>query len=90
MPVVLCNDCNHKFSDANHWHQQAKRTIRTKIKQHPIERKAKNVIFFLGDGMSIPTVSSARVYKGQLENLTYGEEAALSFDRFPYTGVSKV
>lgn len=78
------------FTDATHWHKQAKRIIKTKIRQHPIEQKAKNVIFFLGDGMSIPTVTSARIFKGQLENLTYGEEAALSFDQFPFTGVSKV
>ncbi|OXA56862.1 Membrane-bound alkaline phosphatase [Folsomia candida] len=79
----------NSYEDATHWHKQAKRIIKTKIRQHPIEQKAKNVIFFLGDGMSIPTVTSARIFKGQLENLTYGEEAALSFDQFPFTGVSK-
>lgn len=44
---------------------------------------AKNVILFLGDGMSVPTVSAARMYLG-------GEEKQLSFDQFPWTGLSKV
>ncbi|CAH1108440.1 unnamed protein product [Psylliodes chrysocephalus] len=43
---------------------------------------AKNVILFLGDGMSIPTVAATRMYIG-------GEEELLSFDKFPYTGLSK-
>lgn len=51
--------------------------------------KAKNVIMFLGDGMSIATVTAARIYKGQLENMT-GEEQRLSWEMFPYTGLSKV
>lgn len=51
--------------------------------------KAKNVIMFLGDGMSIATVTAARIYKGQLENMT-GEEQRLSWEKFPYTGLSKV
>ncbi|ERL84010.1 hypothetical protein D910_01329 [Dendroctonus ponderosae] len=43
---------------------------------------AKNVILFLGDGMSIPTIAATRVYLG-------GEEKSLSFEQFPYTGLSK-
>lgn len=44
---------------------------------------AKNVILFLGDGMSIPTIAATRVYLG-------GEEMSLSFEQFPYAGLSKV
>lgn len=44
---------------------------------------AKNVIMFLGDGMSIPTITAGRVYLG-------GEEKQFSFEKFPYTGLSKV
>lgn len=50
---------------------------------------AKNVIFFLGDGMSITTLTSARIYMGQLANKT-GENEMLSFEKFPFTGLSKV
>lgn len=44
---------------------------------------AKNVIMFLGDGMSIPTITAGRVYLG-------GEEKQFSFETFPYIGLSKV
>lgn len=55
----------------------------------PIEGVAKNVILFLGDGMSIPTLTAARIYLGQINNLS-GENSHLSFEKFPYTGLSKV
>lgn len=44
---------------------------------------AKNVIMFLGDGMSIPTITAGRVYLG-------GEEKQFTFEKFPYIGLSKV
>lgn len=50
---------------------------------------AKNVIFFLGDGMSVPTVVAARTLMGQLEGKS-GEESQLSFEKFPFVGLSKV
>lgn len=43
---------------------------------------AKNVIFFIGDGMSIPTLAAARNYLG-------GEEVKLAFEQFPYVGLSR-
>jgi alkaline phosphatase len=50
--------------------------------------KAKNIILFVGDGMSLTTVSAARIYEGQQRQQT-GEENQLSFERFPYTAFSK-
>ncbi|XP_042237829.1 alkaline phosphatase-like [Homarus americanus] len=49
---------------------------------------AKNVIMFLGDGMSVPTITAARIYKGQKENRG-GEEGSLTFETFPHVGLSK-
>lgn len=43
----------------------------------------------MGDGMSLPTVVAARMYLGQLQGHT-GEDAHLSFEEFPYVGLSKV
>nr|XP_040223109.2 alkaline phosphatase-like [Anopheles coluzzii] len=43
---------------------------------------AKNVIIFLGDGLSIPTLAATRMYMG-------GEELELSFETFPHTGLAK-
>lgn len=50
---------------------------------------AKNVIFFLGDGMSITTLTAARIYMGQTQNRS-GESESLSFEKFPNIGLSKV
>ena len=50
--------------------------------------KAKNIILFVGDGMSLTTVAAARIYEGQLRKQT-GEENQLSFEKFPYTAFSK-
>ena len=50
--------------------------------------KARNVILFVGDGMGVSTVTAARILEGQLRGQT-GEENLLSFERFPYTALSK-
>lgn len=39
--------------------------------------------------MSIPTITAARIYSGQLRGRR-GEESKLSFEQFPYMGLSKV
>lgn len=54
----------------------------------PLGQQAKNVILFVGDGMGISTVTAARILEGQLKGMD-GEENNLSFDLFPYTGLSK-
>lgn len=51
-------------------------------------RDAKNVILFIGDGMSIPTVTAARIYDGQSRGET-GEENLLSFEHFPNVALVK-
>ncbi|KAH3730979.1 alkaline phosphatase-like [Dreissena polymorpha] len=70
------------------WRNQARTAILNRVRQPRIEHVAKNVIMFLGDGMSIPTVTAARILKGQLAGHK-GEEDSLSFDKFPYIGLSK-
>jgi len=50
--------------------------------------KAKNVILFLGDGMSLTTVAAARILEGQRHGGP-GEENLLSWERFPHSGFSK-
>lgn len=49
---------------------------------------AKNIIVFLGDGMSLTTVAAARILEGQRLGGS-GEEHALSWEHFPHTGLSK-
>ena len=50
--------------------------------------RAKNVIVFLGDGMSLTTVAAARIRAGQLAGGS-GEENLLSWEHFPHTAFSK-
>ena len=50
--------------------------------------RAKNVILFLGDGMSLTTVAAARILDGQRKGQP-GEENQLAWERFPATALSK-
>ncbi|EDW01035.1 membrane-bound alkaline phosphatase [Drosophila grimshawi] len=78
-----------KEKDAQFWYNLANEEIAKRLAQPQVDkRKAKNVIMFLGDGMSLTTVAAARILKGQLKGNT-GEEDELSFEKFPYTGLSK-
>jgi len=45
-------------------------------------RRAKNVIFFVGDGMGVSTVTATRVF-------SVGLDGQLVMDQFPYTALSK-
>ena len=49
---------------------------------------AKNIILFLGDGMSLTTIAAARIFEGQ-RNGASGEENRLAFEEFPYTALSR-
>lgn len=50
--------------------------------------RARNVILFVGDGMSIPTVAAARILEGQRKGAP-GEENRLGWEDFPATALSK-
>ena len=50
--------------------------------------KTKNVILFVGDGMSLTTVTAARILDGQRKGAS-GEENMLSWEAFPHTALSK-
>lgn len=76
---------NERELDSEYWNQMAQNYLSAKIKQvqQINTNKAKNIIMFMGDGMSLPTIAATRMYMG-------GEELNLSFDDFPYSGMSKV
>jgi alkaline phosphatase len=50
--------------------------------------RARNVIVFLGDGMSIPTITAARILDGQRKGGS-GEGNRLAFEHFPATALSR-
>ncbi|XP_068445809.1 intestinal-type alkaline phosphatase-like [Clinocottus analis] len=73
---------------ASYWNNKAKASLDAALNVKPNLYKAKNVVFFLGDGMGIPTVTAARILKGQLAGHS-GEETSLVMDTFPHLALSK-
>ncbi len=53
-----------------------------------MQGKAKNIILFIGDGMSLTTVAAARIMEGQRKGAS-GEENRLSWEDFPDTALSR-
>lgn len=74
----------------NPWFREGREAVKRAQQRAgaPASGRARNVILFIGDGMSIPTVTAARILEGQLRGET-GEENLLAFERLPYTALSK-
>lgn len=83
--LSLVNEDNHWFKAAAQKVEQ-NRLIAETIKNH--KGAAKNIILFVGDGMSLTTVTASRIFEGQQQGLL-GEENNLSFDDFPFSGLAK-
>ena len=47
------------------WLQDGENEIKLSLKKTPNTNIAKNIIIFIGDCMSLPTVAAARIFKGQ-------------------------
>ena len=75
-------------TDKYFWKERARKELSEQLKKAPIVRKAKNVIFFLGDGMSISTLTAARIYRGQ--STSEGERQVMEWEKFPYSTLIKV
>ena len=87
------------FIDYEFWMQKEKEELDTAMKRifkirgdKDISkiRRPKNVILFVGDGMSLTTVTAARIYRGQQKQQRSGEELYLSWEDFPETALLKV
>lgn len=73
---------------AQFWTVGAQLKLKEQLLKRTNRNVAKNVIFFLGDGMSIPTLAASRMYLGQMQGHS-GEESQLSFEEFPDLGLVK-
>lgn len=70
--------------DTQTWLKNGQERITERINlKEPSTKIAKNVVIFIGDGMSLATQMATRVHMGN-ENLY------LSFEKWPYTGLSRV
>jgi alkaline phosphatase len=61
--------------------------VQARIAAHGL-KPAKNVILFIGDGMSIPTITAARIYAGQKRGVD-GESYKLTMETLPHMALSK-
>ncbi|KAL7732501.1 hypothetical protein ACLKA6_019144 [Drosophila palustris] len=70
--------------DTKFWHDKAQSIVAEKLEQHRKlnENRAKNVILFLGDGMSVHTIAATRNFMGD-------SNRQVSFEKFPYVGLAK-
>ncbi|XP_071805885.1 alkaline phosphatase-like [Asterias amurensis] len=75
---------------AKYWNDLASDILQKAITREQTlnTKKAKNVVFFVGDGMGITTVTAARILKGQLEG-DHAEGIDLEWDKFPSVALSK-
>lgn len=64
---------------------QAAGNVARRARETP-PRHARNVILFIGDGMSIATITAARILEGQQQGRG-GEENRLAFEEFPATAL---
>lgn len=81
------NDVIPEHQKNNAWYTAAETSVKDKPRFIG-KRRAKNVILFVGDGMGVSTVTASRILDGQQQGMS-GEENNLSFDKFPFTGLSK-
>ncbi len=77
----------------NPWYQQGDAWIKDRVSHLSIPlvdkpKKAKNLVLFVGDGMSITTLTAARIWQGQKLGML-GEEHFLHFEHFPHTALIK-
>ncbi|XP_070492155.1 membrane-bound alkaline phosphatase-like [Chironomus tepperi] len=70
------------------WINEAQKKLQEQLNKKINTNIAKNVILFLGDGMSLSTITASRIYAGQRLKKS-GEEYSLSFENFPFTALSK-
>lgn len=88
------NDYNQRLlrfreTTSNYWLENSEELLQKRLASTPNTNRAKNIIYFLGDGMSLTTVAAARIFQAQL-NGRRGEENVLSFEKFPHFALSKV
>jgi len=70
-------------ADSRYWRQLANKELEESLSYRWNTKKAKNVILFVGDGMSPDTITASRIYHG-------GETSRLAWEHFPHIGLLKV
>jgi alkaline phosphatase len=86
--VLALAPAAHADREHDTWYRAGRAAVAERRAQIPARAAAKNVILFVGDGMGLSTVTAARILAGQQAG-GLGEEHWLSFERLPYTALSR-
>ena len=90
------------FLDIEHWRKEGKDEINEAVNtfKNLNTNQAKNIILFIGDGMSLETLTASRIFKAQQntsqtpkcdgKDICYGEETLLFMETLSHVGLSKV
>ena len=71
------------------WYRDGQALVAERRAEAAVEAgRARNVILFVGDGMSLATVTAARILDGQMRGES-GEDNLLHFERFRHTALAK-
>ena len=73
---------------ADSYFKQAQSELDAIVARQPNTNRAKNIILFVGDGMSVPTITASRIFDGQKKGVD-GESNKLAFEKLPYLALSK-
>ncbi len=72
----------------NSYFIKAAAELQKALAMQPITTRAKHIILFIGDGMSIPTITATRIYEGQKKGVD-GESYHLTMDGLDYAALSR-
>ncbi|KAK7068249.1 hypothetical protein SK128_016214 [Halocaridina rubra] len=75
------------IEDSSYWNQAMQAELTAQLQKAPIVQQAKNIIFFIGDGTSISTLSAARLLKGRQTGQF--EHQVMTYETFPYSTLIK-
>lgn len=62
--------------------------LQTRLRQPRVQRPARNVIIFVGDGLGVSTLTAARIRQGQMAGVD-GASLVTAMDRLPYSALVK-
>nr|AVD96954.1 ALP-5 [Nilaparvata lugens] len=71
-----------------HWYEEAEKTLRRKLGPRSEMGRARNLVLIVGDGLSLTTLTAARILKGQRLGQP-GEDTLLAWEAFPALALAK-
>ena len=87
-PVTAGDNNTADYQQGQQWLEQRLAVTKDWSDAQKRPDAARNLVFFLGDGMSVTTLTAGRIFQGQQQGKT-GEEHFLSFEAFPNTALIK-